>query len=337
MHRIGAVRAVLGAVAVAVLPWACFFGGFARWIPRLGFGAIPVAVLAAIAWVVLTPVEPLGRWVQQRLSGRSAALSPRLGHVSEGLSIALGLPRTWVGLVESALPNVLVLPVRKNEVTVVATSAAVDGLSRAQLEALVASQVAVGQDRWVRIATKAQLATAPFVFVAIAGSVLSGFHPLVVVCSFASAFILGFSTLGRRPDAARDLVADGVAVRTTKDPDALAAALRAIGAAAAAASTAKVGVPGFLSDAFAVLSTRSRVTTTTKVNGRTTRQWSTADEIRTEMDLRATRIERAAAGDFDGLDSLAGYRAAFKNMGRVARSLDNAPPDELDADRSPPG
>lgn len=317
-HRPGARRAVVLVGAVAVLPWWLLFSSVLG--SRLSPLRAPVAVIllgglvTAVAWIALLPLEPLGRWVQRRLVGVDAALPRRLQGIAEGLALADGLPPASVALIDSGLPNVFVVPIARRHVVVVATAGVVDGLSRPQLEAIVASQFFVGGDRLVRAATRVQLAMAlPFVVIA-AAVLVSGFQPLTMFIGFAMVFAFALTTLARRADAVRDLVSDAVAVHTTKDPASLAGALRSLGDSAHAASKERIGVPGFMIDQFAVLSTRSRVVTSVQMKGRT-RSWATEDEIVLEMQLRADRIEKAALGDRSGLDSLRGYRRAWKKLG----------------------
>ncbi len=308
----GARRAVLGAVALAAVPWTILFSALLRWVLPVPV-AFALAAVLAVAWVALLPLPVVGRFVLDRLRGRRASDSARLDGIAEGLAIALGIPTTLVSVIDSALPNVLVLPIGPSAHHVVATTGAVDAMSRRELEALVASQVVDAGNGFVRVATRAQLAMGASVIVGIASPVVA-WHPAWMLLAFVTVFGIVLGSLLRRPDAVRDLVADSVAVHTTKDPEALISALRALMSAAPRAATERLGVPGFLADAFTVLSTRSRVQTTVKVNGKS-RSWSTADEIATEMGFRADRMERAHLGDRSVLDSTKGFRAAWKLLG----------------------
>jgi Zn-dependent protease with chaperone function len=190
---------------------------------------------------------------------------------------------------------------------VVATAAAVSSLDRDELEALVASQLVVAGDRWVRWASAAQLVQGPR-FALLFGS---AFLNPILVPGAALAFIGG-----RYADGARDLVADAAAVRATRNPEPLVRSLRRLGDAAASAGALRPGLPGFLVDQFWVLSTRSSVQTTVSAMGRTTRTWTTADEVRAEMDVRADRVDRASHGDWTPFTDIRAWRKALRALGK---------------------
>ena len=135
------------------------------------------------------------------------------------------------------------------------------------------------------------------------------------ILAFASVFIYVFTGLYRRADAVRDLVADSVAINTTKNPVALVSALRDLRPAALVAPTQRLGSIGMATDPFAVLSVRRKSSTTVTVNGKS-RSWSTEDELATELGIRADRMERVSNGEFTALDGLGPFREAWAALGK---------------------
>jgi hypothetical protein len=250
------------------------------------------------------------------LAGKGAsAASGRLRNIADALAIAIGVPAEQVVLIDSPVPNVLALPTRSSGLVVVATEGALTLLSRQQLESLVASQIVVARERWVRLATRAPLAQSPWALL-LGGTIVIGFRGMVFsILAFVTVFVMVFTTLPRRADATRDLVADGVAISTTKNPAALVQALRNLRPAALAAPQQRLGL-GMMVDAFAVLSVRSKTSTSVTVNGRT-RSWTTEDELATELGFRADRMERVARGDSPADDALGPFRAAWSALGRA--------------------
>ena len=170
------------------------------------------AVVFVVAWLLVTlavfvlPVGRYGEWVARRLTAGEAPA--RLGNVASGLAIAIGVPEGRVAVIDSDVPNVGAFPTRSGNL-VVATSGAVDSLGRDELEGLVASQLVVAGDRWVRWATAAQLVQAPR-FALLFGSVF--INPFLMPTAFVAFFG------GRYADGARDLVADAAAVGAHPKP-----------------------------------------------------------------------------------------------------------------------
>lgn len=97
----------------------------------------------------------------------------------------------------------------------------------------------MASDRWVRLASTAQLLSAPRF------ALLSG-------CGFLNPMLIPFAFVAffghRRGDAVRDMVADHAALAATRHPEALSAALFGLRPAAPHANRLRVGLPGFLVD-----------------------------------------------------------------------------------------
>jgi Zn-dependent protease with chaperone function len=269
---------------------------------------VMAAVVFVVTWVVVTlavfafPVSRYGAWVAKRLTGSDGAPA-RLANVAAGLAIAIGVPEGRVAVIESDVPNVGAFPTTAGNL-VVATSGAVDQLGRDELEGLVASQLVVAGDRWVRWATAAQLVQAPRFFL-LFGSVFV--NPFLMPAAFLAFFG------GRYADGARDLVADAAAVGATRHPEPLVRAFRALVPHARQAHTQRAGLPGFLVDQFWVLSARKTVHTSVSTPGGT-RQWTTADELAAEMRVRADRVEQAARGDWSAFNGLRAWKRALRTL-----------------------
>jgi len=265
------------------------------------------AVVFVVAWPLATlatfvfPIARYGGWVATRVTGGAAP--PRLAHVAAGLAIAVGEPEGRVAVIDSPVPNVGAFPTPTGNL-VVATSGAVESLDRDELEGLVASQLVVAGDRWVRWATAAQLIQGPR-FALLFGSVFV--NPLLMPVAFLA--FLG----GRHADGARDLVADAAALRATRNPEPLVRAFRALGRHAGAADQLRAGLPGLLVDQFWVLSARKTVHTSVSTP-RGTRTWTTADEVAAEMRVRADRVEQAARGDWTLFEGLRPWRNAMRTL-----------------------
>ena len=301
---------VLGAAVRAGFCWAVAAGAVAAPI-YTGFSLhrlVVAGVVFLVVWplvtlaVFLLPVARYGEWVAHRITARSEAPA-RLGNV--GLAIAIGAPEGRVAVIDSEVPNAGAFPTRSGNL-VVATSGAVDLLDRDELEGLVASQLVVAGDRWVRWATSAQLVQSPR-FALLFGSVFV--NPVLMPAAFLAFFG------GRYADGARDLVADAAAVNATRHPEPLVRALRRLAPHAAEAHTLRAGLPGFLVDQFWVLSSRRPVHTSVSTPGGS-RQWTTADEVAAEMRVRADRVVQAASGDWTAFEGLGAWRKAMRTLNR---------------------
>ena len=312
--RGGTKRAIILAVLIASLPWTLFIGVVVSLVSDPAIGLL-AGIFAGPLVVLFFPERIAAERVFRSLvekEGRS--VNERLRNIADALAIAIGVPAQRVSVIDSAVPNVLALPTKSHGLVVVATEGAISLLSRQELESLVASQIVVADERWVRVATRAQLAQAPWAFLLGATGPLAIGNPMFYLLAFGSIALFVFTGLHRRADAVRDLVADGVAINTTKNPEALVRALRDLRPAVVFAPNQKLGSIGMMVDPFAVLSVRSKTSTTVTVNGRS-RSWTTEDELATELGFRADRMERVTRGDFDALKSLGPFRKAWSALG----------------------
>lgn len=289
------------AVAAAALSSPIYLGFSLRRLVVAGAVFAVVWPLVTVA-VFLLPVARYGVWIARRITARSEAPA-RLGNVAAGLAIAIGAPEGRVAVIDSEVPNAGAFPTRSGNL-VVATAGAVDLLDRDELEGLVASQLVVAGDRWVRWATAAQLVQSPR-FALLFGSVFV--NPVLIPAAFLAFFG------GRYADGARDLVADAAAVNATRHPEPLVRALRRLAAHASKVHTVRAGLPGFLVDQFWVLSSRRTVHTSVSTPSGS-RQWTTADEVAAEMRVRADRVEQAARGDWSAFEGLGAWRRAMRTL-----------------------
>jgi Zn-dependent protease with chaperone function len=289
------------AVAAAALASPIYFGFSLRRMVVAG-GVFAVAWPLVSLAVFVLPVGRYGEWVARRITAGSEAPA-RLGNVAAGMAIAIGEPEGRVAVIDAEVPNAGAFPTRSGNL-VVATSGAVDVLGRDELEGLVASQLVVAGDRWVRWATAAQLVQAPR-FALLFGAVFV--NPVFMPAAFLAFFG------GRYADGARDLVADAAAVGATRNPEPLVRALRRLATHAGDAHTLRAGLPGFLVDQFWVLSCRRTVKTSVSTPGGA-REWTTADEVAAEMRVRADRVGQAANGDWSAFEGLGAWRKAMRTL-----------------------
>lgn len=286
-------------------PWQLFFGF--SWRVTLASAIVPFLLTAAAC--LAFPAERYGDFVAGRMRHAGATPDARTLNLTAELGIATGEYQHRVLVVSSPVPNVAAIP-GVDATTVVVTTGAETLLARDDLAALMATQIVVASDPWVRVAATAQLLSAPR-FALLFGSAF--LNPVLTPLAFVAFF--GH----RRGDAVRDMVADSAALRATRHPEPLARALYGLRPAAPYASKLKVGLPGFMVDQYWVLSRRMKVTTTISGMGKD-RQWSTADEIAAEMAIRSDRVLRGSRGELDALFDLKSWKQAVKGLGTDATS-----------------
>jgi hypothetical protein len=276
---------------------------------RLVAASAIVPALLTAALCLAFPAERYGGWVARRIRHAGAVPSDRTVNLTEQLGIATGTYQHRVVVVTSPIPNVAAIP-GVDATTVVVTTGAEQALARDDLEALMATQIVVASDLWVRVASTAQLLAAPrFALLFGAGFI----NPVLIPLAFLAFF--GH----RRGDTVRDMVADSAALRATRHPEPLARALYGLRPAAPHANRLRVGLPGFLVDQYWVLSRRMTVTTTVSGMGRD-RQWTTGDEIAAEMAMRADRVLRGSRGELDALFDLKSWKRAVRGLGTQGTS-----------------
>lgn len=275
----------------SVVSWAILIGSWL--LDQDGIPAFPWAVTAAIALgipsVVLMAL-PLGK-VADRLVRhlRPEAPTQQFDNLVSEIAIALVEPVESIQTYRCDVPNIFMLPCSNREI-VVATTGALEELSRYELQALVAAQFAGMRSRWCRMATRAEIMwwAIPWYFPLGLIGLLVG-RPIAMFVAFAFVFVYAF--MPRKTEQARDLCADVVAVRTTLDPQSLASAMRKLAEHAKSATKIDFGAWYLPTNPFIVIPKRNQSKTT--VNGRS---WNQADEVRLELLLRADRAEAMANG-----------------------------------------
>ncbi len=297
----------LPTVGAATSPWILM--GFGSWSWRLFAAALLVPTLLVAGGCLAFPHERYGEMVVRRIRNAGGRPLDRTLNLADQLSIATGSYGHQVLVVGSPVPNVAAVPGRAHT-WVVVTAGAESQLARDDLEALMATQIVVASDPWVRVASTAQLVSSPR-------------FALLFGCGFLNPVLIPFAFLAffghRRGDTVRDMVADSAALRATRHPEPLARALYGLRPAAPLANKLKVGLPGFMVDQYWVLSRRITVTTTVSTPG-STRQWSTGDEIAAEMAMRSDRVLRGSRGDLDALFDLKSWRRAVRGLGTNSTS-----------------
>lgn len=307
------------AIRAAALSWVLLSGVLAAtlavphgWfdfvVPFGPLMAIPVAMVVAAAIVLLLPLERLGDEIVAEL--RAEVTEGRLRNVAEEVSVAIGEVPGHVVIHDADVPNVGAFPTADG-VVVMATTAAVDQLDRAELEALVAAQFAGMRDRWCRLATRAELAwtlTIVLGFVSILFAM-----PLALMIGGTMVF------LPRSVGAARDLCADVAAVQATRHPAALANAFRHLAPAAAAGNRQRLVRRWYLPiSPFLAMPKRLQSTTTVSGGGRPERSYTDADETASELLLRADRAEALASGTDPSRYTGREYRRRWSRLGTTS-------------------
>jgi hypothetical protein len=295
--------AALAAVIAGIL--AVPHGWFGTLVPVPVVAIAPTAVVLAALVVALLPLERVGSAIVGDLCTGDDA-DGRLRNIADELSIALGETAGTVLVSRVDIPNAGAFPTNDG-VVVMATSRAVDQLSRDELEALVAAQFAGMRAPWCRLVTRAELVWKSTIGLAFASVFLAMPVPLMI------GAVMVF--LPKSVEAARDLCADVAAVDTTRNPAALADAMRHLAPVADAGSDQRLTHRWYMPvSPFLVVPKRSRGTRSQTVMGKQ-RSWTTDEEVAAELELRADRAEALA----DGADPRAytgrEYRRRFGRLG----------------------
>lgn len=276
------IRSVLG-VAILILPWFFTLNGMiVPWVWAVG-----ISLLVPTIILLTMPLAKVGDMFIKHL--RPHPPTHQFENVVTEIAIGLNESVESIQIHDSKIANIAMIPCSNREI-VVATTGALERLSRNELQALVAAQFAGMRDRWCRLATKAEIMwwAIPWVLWTFLVGLLLG-RPAVALVYFLGIFVYVF--MPRWTEQARDLCADVAAVRTTFDPQALANSMRKLAEQANAATNVDFGAWYLPNNPFLVIPRRLQSQTT--VNGR---KWSTEDEVRLELLLRADRAEALANG-----------------------------------------
>lgn len=302
---------ILSSVAYAILiaPWLLDLNS-----PRIVSWAWVTAVSLAAPTIILLvlPIEKVADKLVKHL--RPKPPTRQFDNVVTEIALALGEPVESILTYECRTPNVAMLPCSRGEI-VVATTGALERLTRNELQALVAAQFAGMRDRWCRLATRAEIMwwAIPWCILlfSVSGPLLG--RPTVFLVSFVAIFFYVF--LPRYVEQARDLCADVAAVRTTFDPHSLGNAMRKLAEKAGEAIRIDFGAWYLPTNPFLVIPRRFQSTTTVS-SGKGARQWHTGDEVRLELILRADRAEALADGADPSKFTGREFRRRWKQLGR---------------------
>ncbi|NRB76375.1 MAG: hypothetical protein HRU46_18600 [Verrucomicrobiales bacterium] len=239
--------------------------------------------------------------------------SSQFHNVASEIAIALNEPLESIQVHDSKIPNIASLPCKKGAV-VVATTGALERLSRHEIQALVAAQFAGMRDRWCRLATRAEIMwwSLRWLFPFMLFGQFLNFALLFMVTFFG--FVL-YIMLPRWIEQARDLCADIAAVRITFDPASLGSAMRALGEHSNEAIKIDFGAWYLPTSPFLVIPPRAESTATSG-----NRCWTTSDEVQLEFELRGDRAEALAKGadpsQFTGKE----FRRRWRQLGATTSS-----------------
>ena len=287
LGRRGAIASALQSVmgfAFVIAPW--FFdrqvSPILPWYYVVGI-AFGVPIILLLTW-------PLGR-LADTLAKHLKPLPPtsQFQNVASEIALALNEPIESIQIHNSSIPNIASLPCTKGEI-VVATTGALERLSRHEIQALVAAQFAGMRDRWCRLATRAEIMwwSLRWLFLLM----LLGPFFLNIILVFLTYFgFVFYLMLPRWIEQTRDLCADLAAVKVTLDPASLGRAMRLLAGHSKEAIKIEFGAWYFPNSPFLVIPPRTDGVTT--VGGR---HWTTSEEVELEFKLRAERAEALAAG-----------------------------------------
>ena len=302
-----AVQSVVG-FAFVITPW--FFdrqcSPIIPWYYIVGI-ALGVPIILLLTWPLGRLADALARHL------RPLPTTNQFHNVASEIAIALNEPLESVQVHDSSIPNIATLPCTKGEI-VVATTGALERLSRHEIQALVAAQFAGMRDRWCRLATRAEIMwwSLRWLFLLM----LPGFFFLNIPLLFVTYFgFVCYLMLPRWIEQARDLCADIAAVRVTLDPASLGRAMRVLGEHSKEAIKIEFGACYFPNSPFLVIPPRTEGATT--VGGR---HWTTSEEVQLEFELRADRAEALAAGADPGLYTGKEFRRRWSQLGRSRRA-----------------
>lgn len=305
-HAVVAGISSVGFYAFYIACW--FINSPAHAVPGLLVVAISVSIPTAALFFM--PIEKIADLLINHL--KPQPVEQQFENVVTEIAIALAEPVESIQSYPSSVANVLMLPGSDGEI-VVATTGALEKLNRQELQAAVAAQFAGMRDSHCRLATRAEIMwwAIPALFFLTLPALLLGFV-LAGFASFLAIFVWTFSP--RWIEQARDLCADVAAVRTTFDPQSLGSAMRKLAKGALFASNIKFAKFYLPTNPFQVVPRRANATTTVSGGGKK-RRWTSADEVRLELLLRADRAEALAAGadpaEFTGKE----FRRRWRELG----------------------
>lgn len=298
---------LLGGVAGAVLGALIAFEP--RWPPSKGFSDVtPAAVIgfgAGMAFVLVLLAAGSRRALKRAWPTRELTPAPQLRPIAEGLAIARGIPVPSVWVVDSTAPNVACFPGPHGR-HFVATSTAVAGLTRSELEAIMAVQLSLLLDPDVQRVRRAFVASGRLLWWIVMLGVIACVAMVVRNPTWAGLTInLGVWTVialfavlhlvRRRLRWSWGMLGDAVAIATTRHPEPLVTALRRLAGHNDGRAPVRSGFG--TSDVYWAVSVRNNVTVSYMVvNDRARSRTSTAMLSDAALLLRARLVELCLLG-----------------------------------------
>jgi len=306
------------AVFAAIQSYLFFVLFTASWLISLPFGpsiswlgVLGISLAAPVVLMLFLSPERIGNRLAKYL--RPQPPSRAFENVVNEIALAVVEPVESIQTFDCSVANIAMLPCSGREI-VVATTGALERLNRHEMQALVAAQFAGMRDPWCRLATRAEIMwwLVPWLFPLTGVAFVLEKFVAMAFCFF-SLFVWAFAP--RWTEQARDLCADVAAVRKTLDPQALGSAMRKLAEQADEAHEIKFG-PWYLpTNPFIVVPKRVQ-SSASAGSGETRRNWTSADEVRMELLLRADRAEAMAKGadphEYTGRE----YRKRWSDLGR---------------------
>lgn len=343
--RIAAFALVLvGGLAGAALAAAAMFEP--DWPGVVAGGWRTVAVGAAGGIIGTALLLAVGDRLAARRAWPRIAVepAPELRSLAEGVSIARGVPVPRVWWLRSAAPNVGCLPGPHGRHLIV-TSAAGNGLTRDELEAVMALQLGLLLDPVARRVRRVVVATSLLMLWIVRGA----FVALVVVLLRHPTYagltvnvvvwvpllpVLAAYAVRRRVRWSWGVVGDGVAIDTTRHPEPLAMALRRV--AGANDRRAPVSDVFGAADVFWLVPVGTTVQSATMVvNGRARRRSSSEMVRDAALLLRARIVELGSLGADPA--TLVAWRDAAATFDRLSLVAGDTVDDASVSDRSGQG
>jgi len=211
-------------------------------------GGVSSGALAAFAVLVSAGSSGLSWWQSDRLVLAmtkakivEAEQAPQLHNVVEEVAIAAGLPKPRVAIVEDPAPNAFATGRDPSRAIVAVTSGLLERMDREELQAVVAHEMAHIANRdtlmmSVAAATAGVIALIGDLALRLAGgrsrrrNSRSGGGAIIVLILFAILAPLAAGLLKAAVSRSRESLADGTAVKYTRNPTALRTALEKLAA-----------------------------------------------------------------------------------------------------------
>ncbi|HSL57841.1 MAG TPA: M48 family metalloprotease [Acidimicrobiales bacterium] len=198
--------------------------------PDLGWWGLALAVVIGAGLAVLALVSADA--IVVRATGAApigADEHPRLHNLVDGLCVASGLPRPALGLIDDPALNAFVVGRSPRHATLVVTSGLLDGLTRVELEGVLARQLVLVKHRDSLVATLATTTVAgPLLLAELAGRSPGGVVGTILGLPAALVAPVASRLLDVVLPPRREVLADLAAIDLTRYPPGLIGALEKV-------------------------------------------------------------------------------------------------------------